>query len=267
MRDRNSIADNGNVTFGLVILIIGTVWLLKTMGVLIPGWVLSWPMVLIAIGIVVLVKHNFQSVGGAVLLLIGSYFLLKREYLIPVEFEQYLLPVGLILLGIIIMFHKRRRSYFLDDFVDWDYKKKAVTDDPAANTGASWTQRFTQGGAFSSLFNDKSDYIKLEAVFTSVQKRVLSKNFRGGKAFALFGGMEIDLSQADLGENPVLDVEISFSGLKLILPPHWDVQLDVTNMFAGVEDKRVYPQTTSDASKVLIIKGTVVFGGLEIKSF
>jgi len=264
---KNSIADNGNVTFGLVILIIGTVWLLKTMGVLIPGWVLSWPMVLIAVGVVVMVKHNFQSVGGAVLLLIGSYFLLKREYLLPIEFEQYLLPVGLILLGIVIMFRKRRRSYFLDDFGDWEYKKKAVTDEPNPQKGSSWTERFAQGNVFSGIFNDKSDYIKLEAVFTSVQKRVLSKNFRGGKAFALFGGMEIDLSQADLGENPVLDVEISFSGLKLILPPHWDVQLDVTSMLAGVEDKRVYPQTTADASKVLIIRGTVVIGGLEIKSF
>ena len=83
----------------------------------------------------------------------------------------------------------------------------------------------------------------------------------------MFGGMEIDLSQADLGEKPVLDVEISFSGLKLILPPHWDVQLDVTNMFAGVEDKRIYPQTTADPGKVLLIKGTVIFGGLEIKSY
>lgn len=267
MRERNSIADNGNVTFGLVVLIIGTVWLLKTMGILIPGWILSWPMVLIGIGVVVLVKHNFQSIGGAVLLLVGSYFLLKREYLIPIEFEQYLLPVGLILLGIIIMFRKRRRSYFLDDLGDWDYKKKDVRDEPEPRKGSLWAQSFAKGNIFSGIFNDRSDYVKLEAVFTSVQKRVLSKNFRGGKAFALFGGMEIDLSQADLGDKPVLDIEIHFSGLKLILPPHWDVQLDVTNMFAGVEDKRVYPHTTSDASKVLVIKGTVVFGGLEIKSY
>jgi hypothetical protein len=266
MRRRESIADNGNITFGLVILIIGTVWLLKTMGVLIPGWVFTWPMILIAIGVVVLVKHNFQSGGGAVLILVGSYFLLKREFLIPVELEQYLLPVGLILLGIVIMFRRRRR-YIWEDFGDWEGKKKAVTEDFSGSQEKSWTQRFTGGGPISGIFNDSSEFIKLEAVFTSVQKRVLSKNFKGGKAFALFGGMEIDLSQADLGEKPVLDVEISFSGLKLILPPHWDVQLDVTNMFAGVEDKRIYPQTTADPGKVLLIKGTVIFGGLEIKSY
>jgi len=267
MRRRDSIANNGNVTFGLVILIIGTVWLLKTMGVMIPGWVFSWPMILIAVGVVVLVKHNFQSGGGAILILVGSYFLLKREYLIPIEFEQYMLPVGLILLGIVIMFRRRRRSYIWDEFGDWDNKKKTLTDDPAGPKEKSWTQRFTESGSFSSIFNDSSDYVNLEAVFTSVQKRVLSKNFKGGKAFALFGGMEIDLSQADLGEKPVLDIEISFSGLKLILPPHWDVQLDVTNMLAGVEDKRVYPQTTGDESKVLLIRGTVIIGGLEIKSY
>lgn len=266
MRKRDSIANNGNVTFGLIILIIGTVWLLKTMGVLIPVWVLTWPMILIAIGVVVLVKHNFQSGGGAILILVGTYFLLKREYLIPIEFEQYLLPVGLILLGIVIMFRRRRR-YIWDDFGDWDDKKKIDTDNPKGSQGTSWSQRFTKGSSFSSIFNDSSDYINLEAVFTNVQKRVLSKKFKGGKAFALFGGMEIDLSQADLGEKPVLEVELTFSGLKLILPPHWDVHLDVTNMFAGVEDKRVYPQASADSSKVLKIKGTVIFGGLDIKSY
>ena len=146
-------------------------------------------------------------------------------------------------------------------------KKKVETDNPIGTKESTWSEKLTKGRSFSSIFNDSSDYVNLEAIFTNVQKRVLSKNFKGGKAFALFGGMEIDLSQADLGDKPVLDVEVSFSGLKLILPPHWDVQLDVTNMFAGVEDKRVYPQTTADPSKVLKIKGTVIFGGLDIKSY
>lgn len=267
MKERNSIANNGNVTFGLIILIIGTVWLLRTMGVLIPGWILTWPMILIAVGIVILVKHNFQSLGGAFLALVGTYFLLRREQLLPFEVEQYMLPVGLILLGLAIMFRRQRRSYLWDDFGNWDNqgsKKKAVYGDPSLEPGY---KKGAGSGWFSSIFNSSSDFVNLEAVFTNVQKRVLSKKFQGGKVFALFGGMELDLSQADLGESPLLDVEITFSGLKLIIPPHWDVQLEVTNMLAGVEDKRVYPQTAPDQTKVLIIRGTVICGGLEIKSF
>ena len=82
-----------------------------------------------------------------------------------------------------------------------------------------------------------------------------------------FGGTEIDLSQADLVEEAYINIEVAFGGIKLIVPPHWDVQMDVTNVFAGIEDKRMYPQITPDLSKILMIRGTILFGGLEIKSF
>src|SRR5690606_28531460 len=111
------------------------------------------------------------------------------------------------------------------------------------------------------------DVLNSQAIFCGVQKRVLSKNFFGGKISTFFGETEIDLSQADLGEHAYLDVEVAFGGVKLIVPPHWDLRIDVTNIFAGVEDKRIYPQVTPDPAKVLVIKGTVIFGGLEIKSF
>lgn len=52
-----------------------------------------------------------------------------------------------------------------------------------------------------------------------------------------------------------------------MVPPHWDLKIDVANIFAGIEDKRMYLQTPADPAKVLVIKGTIVFGGLEIKSF
>ena len=83
----------------------------------------------------------------------------------------------------------------------------------------------------------------------------------------LFRSVDIDLSQADIAETAYLDVDVAFGGVKLIVPPHWDLKIDVTNIFAGVEDKRMYPQTSTDPSKVMVIKGSIIFGGLEIKSF
>lgn len=112
-----------------------------------------------------------------------------------------------------------------------------------------------------------TDMINSQALFCGIQKRILSKNFKGGKVSAIFGGTEIDLTQADLSENAVLSVEVAFGGVKLLMPPHWDLKMGVTNIFAGVEDKRMYPQSTGESNKVLTITGTVLFGGLEIKSY
>ena len=53
-----------------------------------------------------------------------------------------------------------------------------------------------------------------------------------------------------------------------MVPPNWEVRSESVAVFAGIEDKRnLLPGSRFDPNKVLIIKGTSVFGGIEIKSF
>lgn len=260
MAKRGFSSTNNDLTAGLVILIIGGVLLLKAIGFWFPSWIFSWPMVLIVVGLVISAKHNFQSGFGVVLLLLGGFFLIKRNFGFPFEVEPYLFPVGLIIFGLYLIFKRKRdKEKFNEDF----FKTFSM--------GADKIENMDQEGDFSTsgnfVFNDTGDTISAQALFTGIQKRVLSKNFKGGKASAIFGGTEIDLSQADLAPGAMLNVEVAFGGVKLVVPPHWELQINVTNMFAGVEDKRMYPQTAPDPTKVLKIYGSVVFGGLEIKSF
>lgn len=261
MAKRNFSSTNNDLTAGLVILIIGGVLLLKAIGFWFPSWVFSWPMILIVIGVVISAKHNFQSGFGLGLLLVGGFFLIKRNFGFPFEVEPYLIPVGLIIFGLyLILKRSRDKELFNQDFFrnfPKETEKQEIKDQQGSHSAAS--QNY--------IYNDAGDVISAQALFTGIQKRVLSKNFKGGKASAIFGGTEIDLSQADLAPGAMLNVEVAFGGVKLVVPPHWDLQINVTNMFAGVEDKRMYPQTSPDPTKVLKIYGSVIFGGLEIKSF
>jgi predicted membrane protein len=259
MKNRRASFQNNDITAGIIILLIGTALLLKAMGIWFPIWVFSWPMILIAIGIVSLVKNNFQSGFGFVMVLIGSFFLLKRELGFPLEFQPYLLPMGLILLGLYLIIKQKdnRRKFDNAFFNAKNSFKEPVNPDPEKPQ-----QPFTNYSG-----TDLGDTISAQALFCGINKRVLSKNFRGGKTSAIFGGTEIDLTQADLAPGAVLNVEVAFGGVKLIVPPHWDLQINVSNIFAGVEDKRLYPQTPADTTKVLSIYGSIIFGGLEIKSF
>jgi predicted membrane protein len=100
-----------------------------------------------------------------------------------------------------------------------------------------------------------------------VNKRVLSKKFEGGKLTAAFGGIDLDLTQADFSGTVYLQIDVIFGGTKILVPPHWDVRVEITNIAAGVEDKRMYSQTEVDPEKVLVLRGTCFFGGLEIRSF
>jgi predicted membrane protein len=81
------------------------------------------------------------------------------------------------------------------------------------------------------------------------------------------GGSEIDLSQADISGKIVIDVTNIFGGTKLIVPSSWDVQNDITAIFGGVDDKRQISGVTLDPNKILVLDGTCMFGGIEIRSF
>ena len=255
-------SKNNDLTAGIIILAIGGVLLLKAMGFWLPGWFFSWPMILIAIGVVSLIKHNGQSGFGVFMLLFGSFLLAKREFGIPIELEPYIIPMGLIILGIFLILKRSRdRNKFNDAF----FKSYNKNTEASATTKDPFSQNFAKPQSIS--FTDNGDTINAQALFTGIQKRVLSKNFQGGKISAIFGGTDIDLSQADLADGAIINVEVAFGGVKLIVPPHWDLQINVTNIFAGIEDKRMYPPTPNDGTKVLRIYGSIIFGGLEIKSF
>lgn len=95
---------------------------------------------------------------------------------------------------------------------------------------------------------------------------MVSKSFKGGDVTTVLGGSEIDLSQADFTGTVRLEVTQIMGGTKIIVPPHWEVRSEITAIFAGFEDKRQQPAMTNP-EKVLIINGTSVLGGIELKNY
>ncbi len=95
---------------------------------------------------------------------------------------------------------------------------------------------------------------------------IVSKEFKGGEINTVFGGNDIDFSQADFSGTAALEINVVFGGVKLIVPSHWKIQSDVTAAFGSVEDKRRDIGQAAE-NKTLVLKGSVAFGGIEIKSY
>ena len=272
--------NDGSIAFGVIILGIGLVLLFRKFGLYIPDWVLTWPMILIAVGTYTLISQQFKSFFGSVVLFIGVYFLLKREFDLDLGLDQFIWPVGLIALGIYLILHKKRESKVMEEArKNWEGSRKNKADaknsehieaaEVVEDTNASkeGSAKAPDSGFVRATGTAFVDRINESAIFSGVNRKLMTKNFQGGKATVIFGGLDLDLTQVDFTGVVTLDLEVGFGGVKLIVPPHWDVRTEMSNIAAGLEDKRMFREGGVDTNKVLILKGTLLFSGLEIKSF
>jgi predicted membrane protein len=235
---------SGRAIAGIIVVIVGAIFLARQLGVDFPYWVFKWEMILIAIGLFLGFRHSFKGPAWLILIIIGSVFLIDDIFPYT-DVSRYVWPVLIIGIGLYMIF-RGRSSGGRDQMVKtWE-----------AEHGAS--------------LNSSDDFIDSTAIFGGVKKQIISKTFRGGEAVTFFGGTEINLTQADVNHRIVLDLTNVFGGTKLVVPPHWKIQSeDLVCIFGGIEDKRPMLSDTStvDPNKVLILKGTCIFGGIDIKSF
>jgi hypothetical protein len=272
--------NDGSIAFGVIILGIGLVLLFRKFGLYIPDWVLTWPMILIAVGTYTLISQQFKSFFGSVVLFIGVYFLLKREFDLDLGLDQFIWPVGLIALGIYLILHKKQENKALEEVrKNWEFSRKKKTEASSsekiesaevvadATPSQEEPTKAPDSGFVRATGTAFMDRINESVIFSGVNRKLMTKDFQGGKATVIFGGLDLDLTQVDFTGVVTLDLEVGFGGVKLLVPPHWDVRTEVSNIAAGLEDKRMFREGGVDTNKVLILKGTLLFSGLEIKSF
>lgn len=226
---------------GLFILLIGIAALLKASLTQFPDWVFSWQMLLVALGMFIGVRHNFRGVAWFILMLIGGIFLLNDIYP-EFSLRRYMWPFALIAVGLFIITRQRNR---------WGKDIESKADQSA------------EGGPGIS----KEDFVESTSIFGGAKKIIISKNFRGGDLVNIFGGTELDLSQADLTGTAVIELTTIFGGTKLLVPSNWSVKSEAVTIFGGIEDKRRMQAAVENTDKTLLIRGTVIFGGIDIKSF
>ncbi len=235
----------GKIVAGILVVTFGVIYLLHESGIQIPHWIFTTPTFLIALGLVILVKHKFKTFVGWALVLIGKFLLLNEFYPDLIN-TKLIWPVVIIFFGLRLIFKPKNqckpkkwekiKKYSSQNYQDLD----AIADD---------------------------DFIETTAVFGGVNRNVISKNFKGGNITNVFGGTEINLLQSEFENQAVLNLDNVFGGVALIVPAHWQIKSELITVFGGMEDKRQMLQNSEIETKTLVLKGNCVFGGVEIKSF
>ena len=239
---------------GMFVIAVGLVFLADRLGANFPEWLFSWPMLLIAFGMFAGIKHGFRNGGWIILILVGSIFLFDRVYDGSVDLLPFLLPALLIIIGLAITLRPWRNHRHAH------YRRCGAFRDRARER-----RRFHEGETEAIPANE--DFLEAISIFGGSQKNIFSKNFKGGDVTAIFGGNDLNLTQADFTGSVVLEVVNIFGGTTIMVPSNWQVKDEMVNIFGGTDDKRVTPPIVDQNSKILIISGVSVFGGVEIKSF
>ena len=232
-RERRHFGSDSRMFLGILFVAIGALLILNNLDILsydLSHVLISWPMLLIVIGFYNLSRRAGSA--GVILIGVGTYFLIPRVFDVPDGFFHNFWPVIIMVVGLVFIFQWRKTPNF---HLGSDVDKKDVLDETAIFGGRSMS--------------------------------LVSEQFRGGKITSIFGGSKINLLYCKPVEGCVIDVATIFGGTKIIVPENWNVKTEVVSIFGGFEDKRGNSVISRvDQSKVVVIKGSAIFGGGEIIS-
>lgn len=213
---------------GIILLAIGVGALLGALN-LVPFWAVFgtwWPTLVIAGALIVIAGDPRQnSIWGLAMLVIGTLLLFKTLGLIDFNFFSLIVPIIIISVALSILFNiKNRRSV------------------PSAT----------------------KDIDDIAAILSGTELRNTSKDYKGGKLTAVFGGVVLDLRDAQIKKDIQIDLFVFCGGVELRVPRDWKVVSKAIPIAGGVENK----SEGGDDHKgpTLVLTGTVSLGGVEIKT-
>jgi len=106
---------------------------------------------------------------------------------------------------------------------------------------------------------------KTTAILSGRQHHDALESFVGGEANAFLGGVQLDLRDSKMTESSaVIEVFVMMGGIDLWIPADWIIVNEVDVVMGGIEDKT--RGSSSENAKRLVLHGTVLMGGLNIRN-
>ncbi len=244
--------DYSKLLWGLVIVAVGVVFSGNVLdwwnvNLFFPGW---WTLFLIVPGVISICKNGF-SWGPSILVIIGGVLLIDCLDIVNTRIIwRLVIPILIIALGLSIIF-----SFFRNDK---DSDKEKITFDTEYKTEYKAEDNNT-----SSTEYDNSQYPNFSVIFGSRDFKLTNPNLKGIKVEGVFSGIVIDLRDAQITNDIVLDISNIFSGVDIYVPSDVNVEtLSGTPILGGLsyrENKNI-----AGAPKIKV-KYTSIFGGIDIK--
>jgi hypothetical protein len=235
MSERHYHSHQGRIFWGLILVVIGGLFLLDRVGGFDFGYLIStyWPVIIMILGLSILIGNGFRRpFGGLFIIALGGFFLLRQLDVFGDNAWDYVWPALIVLVGLSLLLRPAfRRS----------------------------------GGANGNIPEIRENDVDMSCILGGMKRRVESQNFRGGHVTAIMGGLELDFRGAGLdGGKATLDATAIMGSVDILVPRDWKIVLAGMPILGGFEDKHA---TVPDgaAKATLYVKGTAIMGGITVK--
>lgn len=233
MKNETSKSMPAQVVLGIIVIAMGLLFLLDNLDI----WdfhraIAFWPMVFIAVGAVKMfdTKSGQGQLFGLALIFVGVMMTLNRLGIINFSWRT-VWPVLLIALGGSVIY----RAVMGRRLIESGLKGEAETD----------------------------SVIDITAILGGFERRISTPALRGGEITAVMGGCNLDLRDASIDGEAVVNVFAVFGGITMKVPPDWTVILHGTPILGGFEERTARP---ANQSKRLVVKGYAIMGGVEVRN-
>lgn len=219
---------NPQLVIGLIVILIGVLFTLDNLDLVDARRALHyWPALLVVYGIAKLADtENLPGrIWGSLAAIVGSFMLLDRLDVITFRLYDWW-PLILIAIGGSLLVRSSRTRHL-----------------PPAEPGSDST-------------------VSLFALLGGFERTNSSQDFRGGDLTAVMGGCELDLRQASINGEAVIDIFALWGGVNIKIPEDWRISVQGFPVMGAIEDKTHPPKGGSE--KLLIVKGYAIMGGAEI---
>jgi predicted membrane protein len=216
--------------FGLIVITVGILFTLDNLNLIdATEYLQYWPAGLVAVGLLKLwqVRAGQGVVGGLFLVGLGSWMLLERIVAIQIRIHD-VWPLFFVFLG---------------GYMVWK---------------GAW-------GTKSARSNESNERVSALAILAGAVRGNNSPRFESRDLTAIMGGCEIDLRQASINGEAILDLFAFWGGIELRVPEDWTIVPRVTPLMGGFEDK-THPSTQPLPGKRLVLRGIAIMGGIVIKN-
>ena len=248
MSSRSSQRGSARIIFGLVVILVGVLALLDKMGLFELRLLASlWPLALVVAGVLQLVQRRQDPSSGSSrllslgLIVVGSLMTLSKLGYIHFQLRDWW-PALLIGVGLLVVLRGMR---------------------PGADEASRGMAADGMLGLAGAPQKNRDALLRATGALSGHVIRNDSQAFRGGEVDAFMAGVEIDLRQASIETDAVLNVFAMWGGITIKVPLDWSVQVNAVALMGGVDDKTVPPM---NPGKRLRIEGYAIMGGVEIRN-